>query len=71
VVLLADGTRWCAGTPSSRRRSAASRIATASCFVFRFNADGRFAHLTEHWNTRYARRALFDNSAVEPAHPQP
>jgi len=37
--------------------------------VFRFGADGKIAYLTEHWNTWYAHRVLFDNFPVEPAHP--
>ena len=39
------------------------------CFVFRFNADGKIAYLTEHWNTWYAHKVLFNNFEVEPAHP--
>jgi ketosteroid isomerase-like protein len=39
------------------------------CFVFRFNDDGKIAYLTEHWNTWYAHRVLFDNFPVEPAQP--
>ena len=39
------------------------------CFVFRFDAEGRIAYLTEHWNTWYANKVLFDNWDLEPAHP--
>ena len=39
------------------------------CFVFRFDAEGRIAYLTEHWNTWHAYKQLFDQYEVEPAHP--
>ncbi len=32
---------------------------------------GKVQYLTEHWNTWYAHRVLFDNFPVEPAHPLP
>ena len=41
----------------------------AYCFVFRFNEVGKIRYLTEHWNTWYAHRVLFENFPVEPAHP--
>ncbi len=40
------------------------------CFVFRFDADGKIAYLTEHWNTWHAYNVLFNNFAMEPAHPR-
>jgi hypothetical protein len=39
------------------------------CFVFRFNDEGKIQYLTEHWNTWYAHKVLFNNFEVEPAHP--
>jgi ketosteroid isomerase-like protein len=39
------------------------------CFVFRFNDEGKVQYLTEHWNTWYAHKVLFNNFEVEPAHP--
>lgn len=39
------------------------------CFVFQFDADGKVTYLTEHWNTWYAHKVLFENFDVEPAHP--
>lgn len=41
------------------------------CFVFRFGEDGRIAYLTEHWNTWWADRFLFDQRSPEPPHPLP
>jgi ketosteroid isomerase-like protein len=41
------------------------------CFVFRFDAAGRIAYLTEHWNTWLAHKVLFESFEVEPAHPLP
>lgn len=39
------------------------------CFVFRFNAEGQIIYLTEHWNTWYANKVLFENWDLEGAHP--
>ena len=34
-----------------------------------FNSDGLIQYLTEHWNTWHAYNILFNNFAMEPAHP--
>jgi hypothetical protein len=37
--------------------------------VFRFNDAGKIQYLTERWNTWHAHNVLFNNFAMEPAHP--
>jgi ketosteroid isomerase-like protein len=71
VVVLADGD-WVVRQHTQHSTTLGGRTyRNVYCFVFRFDADGRIAYLTEHWNTWYAQRVLFDNYPVEPAHPVP
>jgi ketosteroid isomerase-like protein len=39
------------------------------CFLFRFDTAGKIRYLTEHWNTWWADRFLFDQLPPEPARP--
>lgn len=69
VVVLADGD-FVVRQHTMRARTRLGRdYVNVYCFVFRFDVEGRIAHLTEHWNTWWADRFLFDNRAPEPAHP--
>ncbi len=69
VVVLADGDFVVRQHTQSSTTLGGKPYRNVYCFVFRFNADGKIQYLTEHWNTWYAHRVLFDNFAVEPAHP--
>ena len=70
VVMLADGDwvvrqhTFCATTLGGQD------YRNVYCFVFRFDADGKIAYLTEHWNTWHAFNVLFNNFAMEPARPE-
>lgn len=71
VVVLADG-EWVVRQHTQHSETLGGRpYRNVYCFVFRFNAAGKIQYLTEHWNTWYAHRVLFENFDVEPAHPQP
>ena len=69
VVVLADGDFVVRQHTQSSTTLGGKPYRNVYCFVFRFNADGKIQYLTEHWNTWYAHRVLFDNFSVEPAHP--
>ena len=69
VVVLADGDFVVRQHTQTSTTLGGKPYRNVYCFVFRFNADGKIQYLTEHWNTWYAHRVLFDNFAVEPAHP--
>jgi ketosteroid isomerase-like protein len=69
VVVLADGDFVVRQHTQTSTTLGGKPYRNVYCFVFRFNADGKIQYLTEHWNTWYAQRVLFDNFAVEPAHP--
>lgn len=69
VLVLADGDYVVRQHTQHSKTLAGRDYRNVYCFVFRFNADGRIAYLTEHWNTWYANRVLFDNWHIEPAHP--
>jgi len=69
LVILADGdfvVRQHTMHSTTLRGKAYTNV---YCFVFRFDDDGKIIYLTEHWNTWHAKQVLFDNFAVEPAHP--
>jgi ketosteroid isomerase-like protein len=69
VVVLADGDFVVRQHTQTSTTLGGKPYRNVYCFVFRFNADGKIQYLTEHWNTWYAQRVLFDNFVVEPAHP--
>jgi ketosteroid isomerase-like protein len=69
VVVLADGD-WVVRQHTQHSTTLGGQpYRNVYCFVFRFNAEGKIQYLTEHWNTWYAQRVLFDNFPVEPARP--
>src|SRR4051794_7572592 len=69
IVLLADGDYVVRQHTMQAKTLGGKDYRNVYCFVFRFNADGKIAYLTEHWNTWNAFRILFNNFAMEPAHP--
>lgn len=69
VVTLADGDFVVRQHTQHSTTLGGQAYRNVYCFVFRFNAEGKIAYLTEHWNTWYAQRVLFDNFPIEPAHP--
>ena len=71
VLVLADGDWVVRQHTQTSKTLGGQDYRNVYCFVFRFNDDGKIAYLTEHWNTWYAHRVLFDNYPVEPAHPLP
>jgi ketosteroid isomerase-like protein len=71
VVVLVDGD-WVVRQHTMRAKTHAGRdYVNVYCFVFRFDAQGRIAHLTEHTNTWWIERFLLDYRAPEPSHPLP
>jgi ketosteroid isomerase-like protein len=69
VVVLADGD-WVVRQHTQHSTTLGGRpYRNVYCFVFHFNPDGKIRYLTEHWNTWYAHRVLFENFPVEPADP--
>jgi ketosteroid isomerase-like protein len=70
VVMLADGDYVVRQQTFSAKTMAGRDYRNVYCFVFRFDADGKIAYLTEHWNTWHAYNVLFNNFAMEPAHPE-
>jgi ketosteroid isomerase-like protein len=69
VVVLADGDYVVRQHTQHSTTLGGKPYRNVYCFVFRFNAEGKIQYLTEHWNTWYAHKVLFENFAVEPAHP--
>ncbi|MCU1396797.1 MAG: hypothetical protein JWM34_5225 [Ilumatobacteraceae bacterium] len=69
VVVLADGDFVVRQHTQTSTTLGGQTYRNVYCFVFKFDADGKISYLTEHWNTWYAHRVLFDNFDVEPAHP--
>jgi ketosteroid isomerase-like protein len=70
VVVLADGDYVVRQHTQHSTTLGGQQYRNVYCFVFRFDGEGRIKYLTEHWNTWYAHRVLFDNFPVEPAHPE-
>jgi ketosteroid isomerase-like protein len=69
VVVIADGD-WVVRQHTMQAKTLGGKdYRNVYCFVFRFNAEGKIAYLTEHWNTWNAFRLLFNNFDVDPAHP--
>jgi ketosteroid isomerase-like protein len=71
VLVLADGDYVVRQHTQQSTTLGGQTYRNVYCFVFRFNASGRIAYLTEHWNTWHAHNVLFNNFAMEPAHPLP
>ena len=71
VLVLADGDYVVRQHTMHAKTRAGRDYRNVYCFVFRFRADGKIAYLTEHWNTWWADRFLFDQRPPEPAHPLP
>jgi ketosteroid isomerase-like protein len=69
VLVLADGDYVVRQHTMQAKTLGGRDYRNVYCFVFRFNPKGKIVYLTENWNTWYAHRVLFDNFAVEPAHP--
>jgi ketosteroid isomerase-like protein len=69
VLVLADGDHVVRQHTQHSTTLGGQPYRNVYCFVFRFDGDGKIRYLTEHWNTWYAHRVLFDNFPVEPAHP--
>lgn len=70
VLVLADGEFVVRQQTQQSRTLGGRDYRNVYCFVFRFNETGKIQYLTEHWNTWYAHRVLFENFPVEPAHPR-
>ncbi len=69
VVVLADGDFVVRQHTMRAKTHGGKDYTNVYCFVFRFNEDGLIQYLTEHWNTWHAYNVLFNNFAMEPAHP--
>jgi ketosteroid isomerase-like protein len=69
VLVLADGEYVMRQHTQHSTTLGGQPYRNVYCFVFRFNAAGKIQYLTEHWNTWHAHNVLFDNFAMEPAHP--
>ena len=69
VLVLADGDFVVRQHTMTSTTLGGRAYRNVYCFVFRFNPEGKIVYLTEHWNTWYAAKVLFDNFDVEPAHP--
>jgi ketosteroid isomerase-like protein len=67
VVTLADGDFAVRQHTMHARTHGGRHYTNVYCFVFRFDGDGKISYLTEHWNTWWADRFLFDQRAPEPA----
>lgn len=69
VLVLADGDYVVRQHTQHSRTLSGRDYRNVYCFVFRFDAEGRITYLTEHWNTWYANKVLFENWDLESAHP--
>jgi ketosteroid isomerase-like protein len=69
VVMLADGDYVVRQHTFSAKTLGGQDYRNVYCFVFHFDAAGKIAYLTEHWNTWHAHNVLFNNFELEPAHP--
>ena len=69
IVVLADGDYVVRQHTMRAKTHRGQDYVNVYCFVFRFDAEGRIAYLTEHWNTWHAWNVLFNNFPMEPAHP--
>lgn len=69
VVTIADGDFVVRQHTMHARTHGGRDYSNVYCFVFRFGPEGKIQYLTEHWNTWWADRFLFDQLPPEPAHP--
>lgn len=69
VLVLADGDYVVRQHTQHSKTHGGRDYRNVYCFVFRFDEDDRITYLTEHWNTWYANKVLFENWELEPAHP--
>lgn len=69
VVLVADGDYVVRQHTEHATTFRGNPYRNVYCYVFRFDNAGKIKYLTEHWNTWYAYRVLFNNFEWEPAHP--
>jgi len=70
IVVLADGDYVVRQHTQHSKTLKGRPYRNVYCFVFKFNREGKIQYLTEHWNTFYANKVLFDNWDFEPAHPE-
>lgn len=66
VIELVDGDRVVRQQTMYAKTKSGRDYCNVYCFVFEFNADGKIGYLTEHWNTWYADRFLFDQLTPTP-----
>lgn len=66
VIEVVDGDRVVRQQTMYAKTQSGRDYCNVYCFVFEFDANGRIAYLTEHWNTWYADRFLFDQRAPTP-----
>ncbi len=66
VIEVVDGDRVVRQQTMHAKTRSGRDYCNVYCFVFEFDAAGRIAYLTEHWNTWYADRFLFDQIAPTP-----
>ena len=71
VLVLADGDHVVRQHTMYAKTRAGRDYSNVYCFVFRFREDGRIAYLTEHWNTWWADRFLFEQRPPELPQPLP
>jgi len=71
VLVLADGDYVMRQHTQHSKTLAGRDYRNVYCFVFHFDEAGKIRYLTEHWNTWYANKVLFENWPLEPAHPLP
>lgn len=71
VLVIADGDYVVRQHNMVAKTHAGRDYSNVYCFVFRFRADGKIAYLTEHWNTWWADRFLFEQRPPEPPQPLP
>jgi len=71
VLVIADGDYVVRQHNMVAKTHAGRDYSNAYCFVFRFRADGKIAYLTEHWNTWWADRFLFEQRPPEAPQPLP
>jgi ketosteroid isomerase-like protein len=69
VVVMADGDLVLRQHTMHAKTHGGQDYTNVYAFVFRFDAEGQIAYLTEHWNEWHAWNVLFNNFAMEPAHP--
>lgn len=66
VIEMVDGDRVMRQQTMYAKTKMGRDYCNVYCFVFEFDAEGRISYLTEHWNTWWAERFLFDQLHPEP-----